>query len=261
MKTPLVLLHGWGVNSQIWNPILPALKPVFDVHVLNLPGYGAAVDQVADDFEYDLPSVVQHVLAAAPETAIWVGWSLGATIAMAAALSAPDRLSKLLLISPTPKFMNEPASDSNQHSDVKWEIGMEPVPMDALARSFESSYSKGLKKFLLLQFSHCSNMKDLVRAASQQISKLKPPTSGTLCDSLNLLAAVDLREQIPNLQIETQIVAGRHDRVIPHSASQWLADNLPRAEITLLESGHLPFIDAPDSFLASLLSFAGNTEK
>ena len=40
MKTPLVLLHGWGVNSQIWEEILPALSESFELHVLDLPGYG-----------------------------------------------------------------------------------------------------------------------------------------------------------------------------------------------------------------------------
>ncbi len=257
MKTPLVLLHGWGVNSQIWDSLLPALAPSFDIHLLDLPGYGNNVDHAEAEFEYDLETVAQYVLDAAPEKAIWVGWSLGASIAMVAAATAPHRFLKLQLISPTPKFLNEPTGQSNSN----WNLGMEPIPLDALAHSFEASYPKGLKKFLILQFSHHAKVKKLVRSTTEEISRLPQPSSTTLCDSLNLLAMTDLRDRASKLQVETQIIAGQHDRVIPHAASEWLADEIPNSEFVLFDSGHLPFIDDRDNYLTNLFSFVGDSEK
>jgi len=47
---------------------------------------------------------LHQLLAQAPGKSHWCGWSLGATLAMQAALVAPERISQLTLISPTARF-------------------------------------------------------------------------------------------------------------------------------------------------------------
>lgn len=37
---PLVLFHGWGFDSQIWQPIIPYLKPKYQIILVDLPGFG-----------------------------------------------------------------------------------------------------------------------------------------------------------------------------------------------------------------------------
>jgi len=105
MKPRLVLLHGWAVNSLIWNPILDQLRASYDVTILDLPGYG---DQISYDGDYDIETIVADVLSRAPDTANWIGWSLGGTIALAAALAQPQRFEKLQLISTTPHWVLNP---------------------------------------------------------------------------------------------------------------------------------------------------------
>ena len=138
MKPRLVLLHGWAVNSRIWNLILDQLRARYEVMILDLPGYGTQTDY---DGDYDLDSVVEDVLSRAPETANWIGWSLGGTITLAAAIAQPQRFKKLQLISTTPKFLNSQS----------WNHGVDIEPFEALSLSFEANYSKSLKRFLLLQ--------------------------------------------------------------------------------------------------------------
>lgn len=36
----LVLLHGWGLNAQVWDCITPQLASHFTLHLVDLPGYG-----------------------------------------------------------------------------------------------------------------------------------------------------------------------------------------------------------------------------
>lgn len=244
MKTPLVLLHGWGVNSQIWNELLPDLHESFELTVLDLPGYGNDT-LYAGTFTED--RVLQHVLSSAPEQAHWIAWSLGATIAMQAALRFPERFLKLQLVSATPKFMAGP----------DWSIGMADEPLHQLVNQFDAGYTKGLKKFLLLQSAHPENTRDSIRKRLDSILRLPTPSLETLRDSLALLTHSDLREQITNLKIETQIVAGRLDRVVSPLASHWLSEAIPGAEFVMLEAGHLPFLDAKDEFLENLQTFAG----
>ncbi len=69
-KKSLVLLHGWGVNSLIWNRVLPNLEKHFELTLIDLPGYGNDVDYVGS---YTLETIVDEVLSRAPERANWVG--------------------------------------------------------------------------------------------------------------------------------------------------------------------------------------------
>ncbi|NHX33796.1 alpha/beta fold hydrolase, partial [Escherichia coli] len=39
-KQDLVLLHGWGLNAQVWQTIIPRIASHFRVHLVDLPGYG-----------------------------------------------------------------------------------------------------------------------------------------------------------------------------------------------------------------------------
>ena len=103
MTLPLVLVHGWGVNTAIWNALIPELEPEFEVHLIELPGYG---DSPPTQPEMSLSEITDNVLSQAPDRAVWAGWSLGGTIALNAALTHPERIKKLQLISTTPPFSN-----------------------------------------------------------------------------------------------------------------------------------------------------------
>ena len=60
----LVLLHGWGLHSLVWDAVMPALLEQFQVTVIDLPGFGRSPVPGGD---YTLDYLVEHVLAVAPE--------------------------------------------------------------------------------------------------------------------------------------------------------------------------------------------------
>ena len=59
----LVLLHGWGMSSLVWDEILPELLENFRVTVIDLPGFGRSP---IPGGEYDLDYLSKHVLNVAP---------------------------------------------------------------------------------------------------------------------------------------------------------------------------------------------------
>ena len=69
----LVLLHGWGLNAQVWDCITPQLASHFTLHLVDLPGYGRSGGFGAMSLE----AMAQRVLEQAPPQAVWLGWSLG----------------------------------------------------------------------------------------------------------------------------------------------------------------------------------------
>lgn len=83
----LVLLHGWGLNAEVWHCISEELASHFTLHLVDLPGFGRSRGFGA----MSLDEMAQQVLDAAPQNAIWLGWSLGGLVASQIALSQPER--------------------------------------------------------------------------------------------------------------------------------------------------------------------------
>ncbi len=48
--TPLVFIHGWGVNSAVWQPIIEPLAKHYQVITIDLPGFGENAHVQLDDY-------------------------------------------------------------------------------------------------------------------------------------------------------------------------------------------------------------------
>ena len=97
----VILIHGLGSYIPAWKQNLPALSQSHRVVALDLPGFGKSSKE-ADS--YSIPffaeTVAQLQDSLGIDNAIWVGHSMGGQIAMRGALSYPEKISKLVLISP-----------------------------------------------------------------------------------------------------------------------------------------------------------------
>ncbi len=116
----LVLLHGWGLSSAIWGDFADRLAESYRVTLIDLPGLGHSA--ATDDMSLD--AVVASLLATAPESAHWLGWSLGGQLALAAAEQAPERVKSLSLIAANP---------------VSWPVMAGPVPWHLKCSTLSSS--------------------------------------------------------------------------------------------------------------------------
>lgn len=250
MKPALVLLHGWAINSNVWNPILDELESEFELSIVDLPGYG---DDAGYQEDYSLDTVVEAVLARAPKVANWVGWSLGGTIAIAAALKHPERFEKLQLVSTTPRFVN----------CENWTAGSKSTSFDNLVDDCKTDQQSAIRKFLMLAALNSSKPKQsvrLVRKLENELSKSASPTLQTLLAGLEILRSTDLRPQLGELRVETQVVAGFQDQITPPQASRHLFEQLPNGHsFHCLEASHLPFLQATSGYIEKLASFIKNT--
>ena len=251
MTVPLVLLHGWGVNAAIWDALVPDLESEFELHIIDLPGYGSLhpVHQ-----EMSLIEITDYVLNQAPEQAVWVGWSFGGTIALNAALTHPERISKLQLISTTPRFL----------AGSDWKCGVQKEAFDKLATSFRGDYAKALKSFLRLQLYKADRAeqrasRQMAKDLTSQLVTRHIPSVTVLQNGLAILANTDLRDQLPHLTIDTQIVAGKNDPLVPIEASHFLNENLTSPHSLIeMKTGHIPFLESPKGYIEALTRFSKN---
>ncbi len=102
----LVLLHGWGMNATVWDGLPADLGAGLTQHRIELPGHGdSPFPPQLGPGTGALWRWADACLAAAPARAVWLGWSLGGLVALAAALRAPKRVRALIMVTATPRFL------------------------------------------------------------------------------------------------------------------------------------------------------------
>ncbi len=232
---PLVLLHGWGLNGAVWGDLAATLAARHRVHIPDLPGCGRSH---ACDVAPGLDALTDAVAAAVPTTATWVGWSLGALVALRAALRWPQRITRLILIAATPRFVNGNG----------WQHGMDAAVLDDFKTELEQDYQRTLTRFLSLQIGAHAGARDVIRSLRQDVFRFGAPAPNALAAGLDVLKGADLRAQLEELATPVHLVHGSRDRLVPVAAGEFLRARLAQVELTSIEgAGHAPFISHPQT--------------
>lgn len=245
----LVVLHGWGLNSAIWRPLLSYLSPHYRVHCIDLPGYGES--PWPTDKPVSLASYVDFLVPILPERCHLLGWSLGGLIATAIALSAPNRVQSLIQVCSSPRFVEDTTSEPT------WP-GMSAKVLQLFQRNLSADFEQTVSRFLAIQAMGSPS----ARADTKQIKELvftKPlPDLMALKGGLDLLANTDLRALMPQLQMPLLSIYGEHDTLVPVATAAHVKALMAGKMATqhmLPHTSHAPFMTAPEAFTKQLLQF------
>ena len=239
----LVLLHGWGMNAGVWQPVLEGLAARHRVTALELPGHGASP---FDPARSSLRDWAAACLDAAPPEAVWVGWSLGAQVALQAALDAPERVRSLVAIAGTPRFVQ----------DTDWPHAMADATFRQFAAALATDHAGTLDRFLGLQVRGATDARETLRELRVAIRSRPAPQLGALRAGLELLLSADLRADLPALRPRSLWLFGERDTLVPVEAAHALEAILPEAEVLILHgAAHAPFLSSPARFLDLLGHF------
>ncbi len=235
---PVVLLHGWGMNSAVWQPIQSQLAQHHQVIAIDLPGHGRSRDVILAD----LTATIATLAPLIPSDAVIIGWSLGGLVAQALAQALPDKIRGLILVASTPKFV----------ATAQWEYAVSDSVLDTFAQNLQADYLGTVRRFFALQFLN-------TKVDTQQVNALRetimthPATTQALAQGLELLRTTDFSTQ-PVAQ-PTQWILGRLDKLIPVS----LADALPsmgyQNVAVLNNAAHVPFVTHPALFMEHVENF------
>ena len=99
----VVLVHGWGSHGGVWTDMARALSADYRVIVPDLPGHGRSRDLLPAP--YTPETLAEGVRSGLSGPAVWVGWSMGGLVALAAAQHYPQDLTRLVLVGATPKYV------------------------------------------------------------------------------------------------------------------------------------------------------------
>lgn len=240
----VMLVHGWGMNAAVWEPLLPTLSEHYRLTVIELPGHGAS--HAASDA--DLGEWASLALAAAPPRAWWLGWSLGAQLAMRAALDSPERIAGLVLVGATPRFVQ--ADD--------WSSAMPVATFRQFAEALNKDPNATLMRFLGLQVKGAEHARDTLKLLRAELGRRPPASAEGLAQGLALLLSTDLRERLTQLRCPTHWLFGSRDTLVPPRVREPLTQWLPNAPMAVIDgAGHAPFLSHPQDSLDALLRWIG----
>lgn len=240
----VVLIHGWGLHGGIWAPLAAELSARFRVHTIDLPGHGHS--HACPMPGTTIEDLAHLLLEEIPQPAAWVGWSLGGMAALAAARLAPSAVSRLALISTTPRFV----------VDTDWPHGLAAGIFNQFAADLETDYRATLWRFLSLQAGTDEGGRSVLRALRAHMTARGEPTREALRAGLRLLHDSDLRPMLAHIAVTTRAWHGGRDRLVPLSAGAYMAEHLPHASFESIDdAGHAPFLSHASLLAGQLTSF------
>jgi pimeloyl-[acyl-carrier protein] methyl ester esterase len=235
----LVLIHGWGLDGAVWGPLAERLAVRRRLWIVDLPGHGRSPPGAGG---FTLAGAARAVTQAVPADAAWLGWSLGALVAMAAALGGAA-VPGLVLVGATPRFTRAP----------DWPHGVEPAVLEAFAVDLARDPEATLQRFLALQTRGAEGARATLRALRAGSLRRGAPHPQALRGGLEVLRTCDLRACLADLAVPVTAIAGERDTLVPAAASAALAAAVPHGRCTVIPgAGHVPFLSHPGAFVRAL---------
>ena len=225
----VVLLHGFGQTARCWGPLAPALAREHEVVRLDAPGHGGSSSVTAD-----LPTT-GHLVAQAGGEAVYVGYSMGARMALHVATEAPEAVRALVLLGGTPGIEDDAERAERHAVDVELAESIRVGGVPAFVERWLS-----LPMFAGLP------------PEGRFVDERRRNTAEGLATSLELAgtgAQAPLWDRLPGIGVPVLVVAGAHDAKFSAIARRTAGAIGANARAVLVDgAGHSVHLEQPARF-------------
>lgn len=232
-RPPIILIHGAGGHHLFWPP---QMRRLHDQRIFapDLPGHGKSAGLGYQTIEGYSGAVLQFLQALGLNTAVLVGHSMGAAVALDLAVRFPRRVLALALVGAGARLRVSPQLLQN---------ASEPATFPKAVRTLvEFSFGPGADP----------RLREL---GAQRLAEARPPV---LYGDLLACDAFDARGQLSALALPTLVVCGAADRMTPSAYSVYLEQNIVGARLEIIpRAGHMVMLERPDLVAEILRSFLG----
>jgi sigma-B regulation protein RsbQ len=242
-----MLAHGFGCDQNLWRLAVPSLARRFRVLLFDHIGAGASDLSAWNPDKYStLAGYAQDVLAICRELdlreVVFVGHSVSAMIGVLAAVEEPQRFAKLVLLTPSPRYIDEGDYRGGfSHDDI-----------EELLESLESNYL-GWSQAMAPVIMGNPHRPELGQELTNSFCRTDPAIARVFARATFLS---DNRADLAKLSIPTLVIECSQDVIAPREVGAFVHQQITGSQLVTLDAtGHCPQLSAPEATAEAITAF------
>lgn len=241
----IILVHGFGSHLQTWDGWVPGLAQNHRVIRFDLPGSGLSQPDPTEDYSDDraIEILVSLMKQLNINTATLIGNSLGGRIVWTFAASHPERVGKLILVSP------------DGFASPGFEYG-KPAEVPGILNAMKYTLPKGMLRSNLAVAYH-----DKTRLTDETVQRYHdlmraPGARPALIERMRQTVLKQPEPLLESIEAPVLLLWGEHDGMIPVSNAADYENSLRDVQLIRLPNmGHVPQEEAPERSLEPVVDF------
>lgn len=234
----MLFAHGFGCDQNMWRFVAPAFENDYRVVLFDYVGSGKSDWSAYDPERYgSLEGYARDVLEICAELdlrdVIFVGHSVSCMVGVLAAVAEPDRFAQLILIGPSPCYIN----------DRDYVGGFEREDIEGLLDMMERNYL-GWASFLTPVIMKNPDRPGLTQELEASFCSTDPEISRQFAEATFF---ADNRADLAKVEVSSLVLQCSDDAIAPLSVGEHVAANLPNSTFRVMEAtGHCPHMSHPE---------------
>lgn len=249
-KQPIVFVHGFGCDQNVWRFVAPAFEEDYKVVLFDYVGAGRSDISAYNRERYaNLNGYAEDILevcdALALKNAILVGHSVSSMTSLLAAIREPELFQKLVLVAPSPRYLDDPP---------EYIGGFERSDIEGLLDAMDRNYI-GWANFLAPTIMKNPDKPELTRELEQSFCSTDPAIAKQFAE---VTFFSDNRADLPNLQVPALIMQCSDDTLAPLEVGEYVRRQLRYGTLRVLKAtGHCPHMSAPEETIDVMKEYLG----
>lgn len=246
---PIVFAHGYGCDQNMWRFVAPAFEDRFKVVLFDYVGAGNSDSAAYDTARYSslgsyADDVIEICRSLELSDVVLVGHSVSSMIGALAVNKQPDLFDKLVMVSPSPRYIN----------DGDYIGGFGESDILELLESLESNYL-GWSSAMAPVIMGNPDRPELGRELEASFCRTDPKIAR---DFARITFLADNRADLAQVKVPTLVLQCRNDAIAPVTVGEYVRDSLPQSSYVLLNAtGHCPHLSMPKETGEAIAAFVG----
>ncbi|MGY3186736.1 sigma-B regulation protein RsbQ [Lysinibacillus sp. TE18511] len=243
----IIFAHGFGCDQNMWRFITPAFEENFQVILFDYVGSGKSDLSAYKSEKYNtLHGYVQDILDIIDflklKEIIFVGHSISSMIGMLASIKRPESFKKLVMIGPSPCYLNDGA----------YHGGFELSDITELLDMMEMNFS-GWASYLAPIAMKNPEIPSLSQELEQTFIAANPVIAREFAEVTFLS---DYRDDLVKATVPSLIMQCSDDSIVPIEIGDFLHIHLTNSTLIVMEAkGHYPHISHPEETIRCIKAF------
>jgi sigma-B regulation protein RsbQ len=245
---PMMFAHGFGCDQNMWRLVTPAFEDDYRIVLFDYVGSGRSDLSAYDPERYGhLDGYAEDVLeicrALDLREVILVGHSVSSMVAVLAANREPERFARLVLIGPSPRYVNDPPG---------YVGGFERAEIEGLLEMMDRNYI-GWANFLAPAIMKNPDRPELGEELTESFCSTDPVIARRFAEATFF---ADNRDDLAAVRVPSLVLQCSDDMIAPDAVGEYVHERLAGSTLRRMKAtGHCPHMSHPEETIEAIREY------